>query len=110
VTVRFDIRLLDAARDLGAGRWRRFLDIEMPLLRPGISASLFFGFLLSFNELPRTIYVHGAQTTLPYYLWTESAAHSTQVALVYALSAVITVASLALTATAIGLLMRTERT
>ena len=109
VTVRFDIRLLEAARDLGASRWRRFVDIELPLLRPGISASLFFGFLLSFNELPRTIYVHGAAITLPYYLWTESAAHSTQVALVYALSAIITIGSLILTTTAIGLLMRADQ-
>ena len=109
VAVRFDLRLLDAARDLGAGPWRRFADVELPLLRPGIAASLFFGFLLSFNELPRTIYVHGPRITLPYYLWTESAAHSTQVAFVYALSAIITAVSLVLTTVAIGLLMRGER-
>ena len=70
---------------------------------------IFFGFLLSFNELPRTIYVHGPRITLPYYLWTESAAHSTQVAFVYALSAIITAVSLVLTTVAIGLLMRGER-
>ena len=110
VAVRFDTRLLEAARDLGAGWWRRFVDIELPLLRPGITASLFFGFLLSFNELPRTIYVHGPWVTLPYYLWTQAAAHSTQVAFVYALSAIITAVSLVLTTLAIGLLMRGERT
>ena len=110
VTVRFDTRLLEAARDLGAGWWRRFVDIELPLLRPGITASLFFGFLLSFNELPRTIYVHGPRVTLPYYLWTQAAAHSTQVAFVYALSAIITAVSLVLTTLAIWLLMRGERT
>jgi ABC-type spermidine/putrescine transport system permease subunit II len=109
VAVRFDLRLIDAARDLGASRWRRFADIELPLLRPGVAASLFFGFLLSFNELPRTIYVHGPRITLPYYLWTESAAHSTQVAFVYALSAIITAVSLVLTTVAISLLMRGER-
>ena len=26
---------------------------------PGISASVFFSFLLSFNELPRTLYARG---------------------------------------------------
>ena len=110
VAIRFDIRLLDAARDLGAGRWRRFVDIELPLLRPGITASLFFAFLLSFNELPRTIYVHGAQVTLPYFLWTESAAHSTQVAFVYALSAIIMLASVALTTASFSLLLPAEKT
>jgi ABC-type spermidine/putrescine transport system permease subunit II len=105
VTIRFDARLLDAARDLGAGSWRRFVDIELPLLQPGISASLFFAFLLSFNELPRTIYVHGARSTLPYFLWTESAAHSTQVALIYALSSLIMLGSVALTVAAFALLM-----
>lgn len=108
VVVRFDRRLLDAARDLGAGRLRRFLDVELPLLMPGISASLFFSFLLSFNELPRTLYARGGIITLPYYLWTASSSHSTQVSLIYALSAVITVASFLLTLAAMRLLTRRD--
>lgn len=106
VAVRFDRRLLDAARDLGANRFRRFIDIELPLLMPGISASLFFSFLLSFNELPRTIYARGGIVTLPYYMWTASSSHSSQVSLIYALSAVITVASFLLTLAAMRLLTR----
>jgi ABC-type spermidine/putrescine transport system permease subunit II len=109
VTVRFDHRLLEAAKDLGASPWRRFRDIELPLLKPGISASMFFSFLLSFNELPRTIYVRGGVETLPYYIWTASAAHSSQVALIYALSAIIMVASFALTAVAMRMLNREPR-
>lgn len=108
VTVRFDERLLDAAKDLGANHWQRFTQIELPLLRPGIVASLFFSFLLSFNELPRTIYARGAAETLPYYLWTQSSGHISQIALVYALSAIITVTSLAITALAVSFLMRGE--
>ncbi len=106
VAVRFDHRLVEAARDLGAGAFRTFLDIELPLLRPGIVASVFFSFLLSFNELPRTIYTRGGITTLPYYIWTASAAHSSQVSLIYALSAIIMAASFILVLIATRVLMR----
>lgn len=106
VVVRFDRRLLDAAKDLGANRYRRFVDIELPLLMPGISASLFFSFLLSFNELPRTLYARGSVITLPYYMWTASSSHSSQVSLIYALSAIIMVASFLLTLAAMRLLNR----
>jgi len=108
VAVRFDHRLTDAARDLGAGALRTFLDIELPLLRPGIVASVFFSFLLSFNELPRTIYTRGGITTLPYYIWTASAAHSSQVSLIYALSAIIMAASFLLVLIATRVLMRSD--
>ena len=106
VSVRFDHRLLEAAKDLGADRWRQFVDIELPLLKPGISASVFFSFLLSFNELPRTLYTRGGITTLPYYIWTASASHSSQVFLIYALSAIIMAASFVLILIATRLLMR----
>lgn len=108
VSVRFDHRLIEAARDLGAGRWRTFLDIELPLLKPGISASVFFSFLLSFNELPRTLYTRGGITTLPYYIWTASAAHSSQVSLIYALSAIIMAVSFVIILIATRLLMRSN--
>ena len=106
VSVRFDHRLLEAAKDLGADRWRQFVDIELPLLKPGIVASLFFSFLLSFNELPRTLYTRGGITTLPYHIWTASAAHSSQVSLIYALSTIIVVASFALVLLAMRTLLR----
>lgn len=108
VAVRFDRRLLDAAKDLGANRYRRFVDIELPLLMPGVSASLFFSFLLSFNELPRTLYARGSITTLPYYMWTASSSHSSQVSLIYALSAIIMVASFLVTLAAMHLLNQAD--
>lgn len=106
VSYRFDRRLLEAAEDLGASRWRRFVDIEVPLLMPGISASLFFSFLLSFNELPRTLYTRGSIVTLPYYIWTASASHGPQAALVYALSSLLALASLGVTILATRTLSR----
>ena len=108
VSVRFDRRLLDAARDLGANRYRQFVDIELPLLMPGISASVFFSFLLSFNELPRTLYARGGTITLPYYIWTASSSHSSQVSLIYALSALIMIVSFLVTLVAMRVLMRAE--
>ena len=95
-------------RDLGADRWRAFRDIELPILKPGISASVFFSFLLSFNELPRTLYTRGGITTLPYYIWTASAAHSSQVSLIYALSAIIMAVSFVIILIATRTLMRSN--
>jgi ABC-type spermidine/putrescine transport system permease subunit II len=109
VSSRFDIRLLEVAADLGASRWRRFRDIEIPLLMPGILSAGFFGFLLSFNELPRSIYLRGGITTLPLFHWAETASHSSMVPLVYALSTLITLGSLIITIAALQLLFRGER-
>jgi len=106
VAGRFDTRLLESAADLGAGAWRRFRDIEMPLLFPGILSAGFFGFLLSLNELPRSIYLRGGATTLPLFQWAEAASHTTMVPLIYGLSTLITIASLALTVIALRQLFK----
>jgi ABC-type spermidine/putrescine transport system permease subunit II len=101
VTSRFDERLLDAAADLGAGRWQRFWQIQVPILKPGIFAAGFFGFLLSFNELPFSIFMRAGDITLPIYLWIQSGAHNSSVPLIFALSTLITIASIVLTFVAI---------
>lgn len=104
VTTRFDYRLLEAAQDLGASNSQRFWQIEVPLMKPGIVSSGFFGFLLSFNELPRSIFLRSGQQTLPLYLWAESASHVSSIPLIYALSTLIAIASIGLTVTALRLL------
>ena len=101
VASRFDVRLLEAAADLGASPWRRFWQIQVPILKPGIFASGFFGFLLSFNELPFSIFMRAGQITLPLYLWIQSGAHNSSVPLIFALSTLITIASIILTFIAI---------
>ena len=89
IATRFDHRLLEAAQDLGATGWRRFWDIEFPILRPGIIGAGIFGFLLSFNELLRSIFLRGSETTMPIYNWTMTASHQSQVPIIFSLSTII---------------------
>lgn len=88
IATRFDHRLLEAAEDLGASRWQRFKDIELPILRPGIIGSGIFGFLLSFNELLRSIFLRGSETTMPIYNWTMTASHQSQVPIIFSLATI----------------------
>ena len=62
---RFDIRLEEAARDMGAGEWTVFREITLPLILPGIVAAGLFGFTLSYDEFARTTLLSGEYNTLP---------------------------------------------
>jgi len=48
-------RLEDAARALGAGRWRRLRTIELPLIAPGLAAGAGLVLLATMKELPATL-------------------------------------------------------
>jgi ABC-type spermidine/putrescine transport system permease subunit II len=109
VSSRFDHRLADAAADLGANSWQRFWYVEVPLIRSGIYASLFFSFLLSINELDRSIFMRSGQITLPLYLWIQSGSHATSIPLIYAMSTIVTIISVALTFIAVRGMFRNER-
>ncbi|WP_076068187.1 molybdate ABC transporter permease subunit [Sphingomonas montana] len=50
-----DRRLEGAARTLGAGRWRTFATITLPLCWPGVLAGLVLGFARSIGEFGATI-------------------------------------------------------
>jgi ABC-type spermidine/putrescine transport system permease subunit II len=65
----FDPVYIEAAHMSGAGRWRAFLDVELPLIRPGISGAATFSFILSFNETVRTSLVQGPLNTVQTYIW-----------------------------------------
>jgi molybdate transport system permease protein len=64
-----DRRLEGAARTLGAGRWRTFSSITLPLTTPGILAALVLGLARSFGEFGATITfisnIPGETRTLP---------------------------------------------
>jgi ABC-type spermidine/putrescine transport system permease subunit II len=58
-----------AARDLGAGPMRAFVDVTLPLIRGSLVSSFVFAFLLSLNEYARAYYLVGRQNTLPLYMF-----------------------------------------
>jgi len=62
---RFDSRLEEAARDMGASEWTVFKEVTLPLITPGIVAAGLFGFTLSYDEFARTTLLAGAENTLP---------------------------------------------
>lgn len=62
---RFDARLEEAARDMGASEWTVFREITLPLILPGIVAAGLFGFTLSYDEFARTTLLSGEFNTLP---------------------------------------------
>ena len=64
-----DRRLVEAARVLGAGRWRAFRAVTLPLSAPGIAAGATLGFARSLGEFGATITfasnIPGETRTLP---------------------------------------------
>ena len=47
---RIDTRLLEASQDLGAGPWRTFFNVTLPLSIPGVAAAFFFVFIPTLGE------------------------------------------------------------
>jgi putative spermidine/putrescine transport system permease protein len=62
---RFDSRLEEAALTLGASRWTTFRRITLPIILPGVIGAGLFGFSLSYDEYPRSLFTTGADLTLP---------------------------------------------
>jgi putative spermidine/putrescine transport system permease protein len=56
-----DTSLEDAARTLGAGRWRVFRRITVPQIAPGLAAGALFAFMVSFDNLPISLWLADAQ-------------------------------------------------
>ncbi len=69
---RFDWRLDDAARILGASAWARMYTLILPLLLPALVSAFLFAFITSFDELTIAIFVSGGlKTTLPKQMWDD---------------------------------------
>jgi putative spermidine/putrescine transport system permease protein len=63
---RFDFALTEAAKSLGAGRLRTFWHITLPLIRTSLIAGFIFAFILSFVDLPLSLFLTTPRTaTLP---------------------------------------------
>ena len=59
----FDQDLERAAQNLGARPWQTFRRVTLPLLKPGIFAGMAFSFVISFNNVPVSLFLVRPQTT-----------------------------------------------
>lgn len=64
-----DPSLEEAAYDLGETPWSTFRLVTLPLVMPGIVASLLISFTISLDEFIIAFFLTGADPTLPVYLW-----------------------------------------
>lgn len=64
-----DGALEEAAVDLGETRARAFVRVTLPLIAPGLIASLLIGFTISLDEFIIAFFLSGAEPTLPVYIW-----------------------------------------
>ena len=70
--VGIDKSLVEAAKDLGAGELRVFLDITLPLILPAILSGMLLAFAMSFDDVVISIFVTGVNTnTLPIKIYTQ---------------------------------------
>lgn len=65
---RIDVRLEEAAQDLGAGAFRTFRSITFPLILPAIVSALLVAATVSFDEIIIASFVAGDTVTWPIYL------------------------------------------
>jgi ABC-type spermidine/putrescine transport system permease subunit II len=81
-----DAQLEEAARNLGAGPWRCFATVTLPLAAPGLIASAIFVFLESLDEFTGTYFVGVPDvTTLPLLMFNASMGGNYQIASITAL-------------------------
>ena len=62
----FDGSLDRAAQSLGASRYQRLRHIVLPLIKPGVLSGVTLAFIISFNNIPLSVFlVRPGETTLP---------------------------------------------
>ena len=73
MTVNFECmpqELIDAARNLGAGRWTTFWEVYMPMVLPGLIAGSIFAFITSMEEFVLTFIIGAPRIqTIPTILY-----------------------------------------
>jgi putative spermidine/putrescine transport system permease protein len=61
----------EASRVMGAGQWRTFRKVLLPMLRPGIVVAALFAFIVSFGNFNLSIFlINGNTVTLPVRIFT----------------------------------------
>ncbi|MDJ0939804.1 MAG: ABC transporter permease [Woeseiaceae bacterium] len=97
----YDVMQEEAAFDLGANRLQVFREVTLPALAPGIVSGALFAFLLSWSNLPLSIFTTGADTTLPEWLYSRASTNYSP--LVPAIAMIATLASALVIAAAAAL-------
>ncbi|MED9965330.1 MAG: ABC transporter permease [Blautia sp.] len=70
--VGMDPSLEEAARDLGAGAFRAFLDVTLPLIMPVVISGSLLAFAMSMDDVVISIFVNGPRiSTLPIKVYTQ---------------------------------------
>lgn len=67
----FDQSLEEAAFDLGESVVGTFRRVTLPIVAPGIIASLLVTFTVSFDEFVLAFFLSGNSPTLPVYIWSQ---------------------------------------
>jgi spermidine/putrescine transport system permease protein len=65
----FDKSIEEASADLGENMWWTFWRVTLPIVFPGIVASLLLCFTISFDEFIMAFFLSGTDPTLPVYIW-----------------------------------------
>ena len=67
-----DPSLEEAARDLGAGSFRAFWDITLPLIMPAVMSGSLLAFAMSMDDVVLSIFINGPRlSTLPIKVYTQ---------------------------------------
>jgi putative spermidine/putrescine transport system permease protein len=70
VLERFEPSVEEAALTLGASPWSTFRRVTLPLIKPGVLAGSLYAFVVSFGDIPATMFVTSqSTTTLPVQLF-----------------------------------------
>jgi putative spermidine/putrescine transport system permease protein len=104
---RFNRAYEEAAYDLSATTRQTYQYVVLPILLPGIIGVALFGFTLSYDEFPRTLYTVGPRNTLPLEIWNMTT-NVTSPAL-YALGTVTTAVSFVVITLALGSIALIQR-
>ena len=62
---RCPLSLEEAAMVLGAGKYRAFIEVTLPTIKPGIAAAAIFSFVTSFDNITSSQFLVWDRTTLP---------------------------------------------
>lgn len=82
----------DAAHSLGASQWTTFWKVILPGMKSALWTGGFFAFLISFDEVPASLFLSVTNnTTLPVEMFFEAEFHPTPS--LYAVSAIVTIST-----------------